>query len=70
MNRYEPSLATAREARLRYGDGDYQIVEPGDFVRCAVTAEPIPVDRLKYWSVARQEPYISAAAGLERRRGG
>ncbi|TIL72063.1 MAG: DUF2093 domain-containing protein, partial [Mesorhizobium sp.] len=26
----------------------------------------IPLDELKYWSVARQEPYVSAAASLRR----
>ena len=25
------------EARLRYLDGDFQVVTPGSFVRCAVT---------------------------------
>lgn len=68
MNRYEPDLTTAREARLRYGDGDYQVIAPGDFVRCAVTGEPIPLDRLKYWSVELQEPYASAEAGFRRAR--
>jgi hypothetical protein len=35
-------------------------------VRCAVTGEPILIDELKYWSVARQEAYVSAAVSLER----
>jgi len=35
-------------------------------VRCAVTGENIPLDELKYWSVARQEPYVSATASLRR----
>jgi hypothetical protein len=69
MNRYEPNIATAREARLRYGDGDYQVIEPGDFVRCAVTGAPIPIASLKYWSVALQEAYASAAASCARVRG-
>lgn len=69
MNRYDPNIATAREARLRFGDGDYQVIEPGDFVRCAVTGAPIPVSGLKYWSVALQEAYATAAAGMMRVRG-
>jgi hypothetical protein len=64
MNRFEGP--GAREARIRYLDGDFQIVSPGAFVRCAVTAEAIPIDELKYWSVARQEPYIDCAVSLER----
>lgn len=64
MNRFEGP--GAREARIRYLDGDFQVTSPGSFVRCAVTAESIPLDELKYWSVARQEPYVNAAASLSR----
>jgi hypothetical protein len=31
-----------------------------------VTAETIPLDELRYWSVARQEAYASAAISLQR----
>jgi hypothetical protein len=47
-------------------DGDFQVASPGAFVRCAVTGESIPLDELKYWSVARQEAYVSAAVSLAR----
>lgn len=64
MNRFEGP--GAREARVRYLDGDFQVLSPGAFVRCAVTGEAIPLDELRYWSVARQEPYVSAAVSLQR----
>ena len=54
------------EARLRYLDGDFQVLMPGAFVRCAVTAVEIPLDEVKYWSVVRQEAYADAAAALKR----
>ena len=54
------------EARLRFLDGDFQVLTPGAFVRCAVTGAEIPLDELKYWSVARQEAYVDAAAALKR----
>lgn len=54
------------EAKLYYGDGQFDVLSPGNYVICAVTGERIPLSRLKYWSVARQEPYIDAAAGLKR----
>jgi hypothetical protein len=66
MNRFEPNFAAGREARLRYLDGDYQIVVQGDYVRCAVSARPIRLDELRYWSVARQEAYASAQFALKR----
>ncbi len=54
------------EARLRYLDGDFQVVVPGSFVRCSVTGIEIPLDDLRYWSVKRQEPYADAAVALKR----
>ncbi len=64
MNRFEGP--GGREARIRYLDGDFQVVAPGSFVRCAVTGETIALDELKYWSVARQEAYATAAISLKR----
>lgn len=59
-------MPNATEARIRYLDADFQVLSPGTFVRCAVTGKPIALDELKYWSVARQEPYVDAAASLKR----
>ena len=64
MNRFEGP--GAKEARIRYLDGDFQVTSPGAFVRCAVTGEQIPLDELRYWSVARQEPYLNAIVSLKR----
>lgn len=55
-------LPQSSEARLRFLDADFRVLSPGTFVRCAVTGKPIPIDELKYWSVARQEAYIDATA--------
>jgi len=66
MNRIERDFSGRSEAKLVYQDNDYQVKEPGDFVRCAVTGEPIPLERLRYWSVERQEAYVSAEASLKR----
>ncbi|MCB1385113.1 MAG: DUF2093 domain-containing protein [Nitratireductor sp.] len=59
----------SKEAKIRYGDADFQMLSPGSYVRCAVTGEAIPIDELKYWSVARQEAYVDAAASLKREQG-
>jgi hypothetical protein len=40
------------------------LLSDGDHVRCAVTGVRIPLDMLRYWSVARQEAYVDAAASL------
>lgn len=48
-----------RLARLHYMANGYRVLASGDHVLCAVTGETIPVDALRYWSVARQEAYAS-----------
>ena len=63
MNRYEGH--GSREAKIRYLDGDFQILMPGSHVTCAMTGEIVPIEELRYWSVARQEAYCDAAAALD-----
>ncbi len=58
--------SSAKEAKIRYLDADFQILSSGSFVRCAVTGKPIELDELKYWSVERQEAYIDVHASLAR----
>ncbi len=53
------------EAQIRYLDGDFKIVRPGSYVRCAISSRPILIQDLKYWSVERQEAYVDADAALE-----
>ena len=57
-----------REARIQYMDGTFRLLAAGDHVRCAVTGVAIPLEELRYWSVARQEAYVDAAASLEAER--
>ena len=55
-----------REATVEYLDGDFRVLSPGSYVRCAVTGEHIPLDELKYWSVERQEAYAGPQAVMQR----
>ena len=57
-----------RVARLRFATPEFQVVEPGTHVLCAVTGRPIALDELRYWSVERQEAYADAAASFEAER--
>ena len=66
MNRLEKNFSLKGEATLSYGDSEYQVEKPGEFVRCAVTDRPIPLEELRYWSVELQEPYASAQISLQR----
>ncbi len=54
------------EAKLRYLDGDYDVLAPGAYVVCAVTGAQIPLDALRYWSVDLQEAYATPAIATQR----
>jgi hypothetical protein len=64
LNKFGPS--GHGEAQVQYLDGDFRVISPGTYVRCAVTDARIPLDELKYWSVDLQEPYAvpSSTAAL------
>jgi hypothetical protein len=66
LNRYDRSPPMAGEAEVKYLDGDFRVVRPGAFVRCAVTGVPIPLEELKYWSVDLQEAYANPEVVLQR----
>jgi hypothetical protein len=65
MNFLDPILPQNREAKLRYLDADYEVLKEGEFVRCAVTGDPIRLDNLLYWDVNQQLPYRSAEVAFE-----
>lgn len=66
MNRFEKLFGLKGEAKVRYLDGEFQVLSPGDYVRCAVTGEMIPLPDLRYWSVELQEAYASAEIAWKR----
>jgi len=53
------------EAKLKYLDGDFDVMMPGDFVTCAVTGKAIALEDLRYWSVDRQEAYFDADVSMQ-----
>ena len=53
---------------MRYLDADYQVLQEGEFVVCAVTNQRISMSELRYWNVNRQEAYASAAVAFQRYR--
>jgi hypothetical protein len=64
LNKFGPS--GNGEAQLQYLDGDFRVVSPGTYVKCAITGERIPLDELKYWSVDLQEAYALPTSVLQR----
>ncbi len=61
-------ISFTKQAKIRYEDGNFEILEAGDYVLCAVTGERVPLARLRYWSVERQEAYATPEAAMKRHR--
>lgn len=66
MNAHDRDLTGQDLAKLHYGDGDFAVLKPGRYVLCAVTGKRVPLEQLRYWSVALQEAYASPAEALQR----
>ncbi len=46
-------------AKLKYLPNNFQVVDEGDHVICAVSGKKILLDQLTYWNVELQEAYFS-----------
>ena len=46
-------------AKLRYLPNNFQIIENGDHVACAISGKLIRLEDLNYWNVDLQEAYYS-----------
>ena len=46
-------------AKIKYLPNNFEIIENGDHVICAVSGKKIDLDQLNYWNVELQEPYFS-----------
>ena len=46
-------------AKLKYLPNNFEIIEEGDHVICAITGKKILLENLNYWNVDDQEPYFS-----------
>ena len=56
-------------AKIKYLPNNYQILEEGDHVICAISGKKISLEKLTYWNVELQEPYYSyVEASLKREK--
>ena len=46
-------------AKIKYLPNNFEILEKGDYVICAVSGKEIKLEDLQYWNVELQEPYYS-----------
>ena len=54
-------------AKLKYLPNNFQIIENGDYVECAVSGKKINLENLTYWNVELQEPYFSFKEASKKR---
>jgi len=54
-----------RPARLHFMANGFRVLATGDHVVCALSGERIALEDLRYWSVARQEPYASPQLAMQ-----
>ncbi len=46
-------------AKIKFLPNNFQIIEQGDHVECAVSGKKINLENLTYWNVELQEAYFS-----------
>ena len=54
-------------AKLKYMPNNFEIIENGDHVICAVSGKEIKLEKLSYWNVELQEAYYSYVEASKRR---
>ena len=46
-------------AKLKYLPNNFEVIQDGDHVLCAVSGKKISLENLTYWNVEEQEAYFS-----------
>ena len=54
------------KAKLKFNASNFEILEEGDYVVCAISGKNIPLENLNYWNVELQEAYFSPIEANER----
>ena len=56
-------------AKIKYLPNNFEVLQPGDHVICAVSGKKISLENLNYWNVDLQEPYFSyVEASIKKRK--
>ena len=54
-------------AKIKYLPNNFEIIDEGDYVICAISGKKISLDKLNYWNVELQEPYYSYVEASKKR---
>ena len=58
---------TKKLAKIKFLPNNFQIIEHGDYVECAVSKKKISLENLTYWNVELQEAYYSYKEASKKR---
>ena len=54
-------------AKIKYLPNNFEVIQDGDHVVCAISGKKILLENLTYWNVENQEAYFSyIEAGIKR----
>ena len=59
-----------KKAKIKYLPNNFQIIEDGEYVECAVSGKKINIENLTYWNVDSQEAYYSYVEASKQREKG
>ena len=54
-------------AKLKYLPNNFEVIQEGDYVICAISGKKISLKDLNYWNVELQEPYFSYVEASKKR---
>ena len=54
------------KAKLKFNPNNFEILEEGDYVLCAISGKKISLKQLTYWNVELQEAYFSPKEAQQR----
>ena len=55
------------KAKLQFNPNNFEIIEDGDHVICAISGKKISLNKLNYWNVELQEAYYSYVEASKKR---
>ena len=54
-------------AKIKYLPNNFEVIEEGDHIICAISGKKISLDQLNYWNVELQEAYYSYVEASKKR---
>ena len=54
-------------AKIKYLPNNFEVIETGDYVECAISGKKINLEDLTYWNVELQEAYFSYEEAFKKR---